>query len=58
MHQEKLKSKFLGCLVGAAIGDGLGSWRQGRRMARREEIEFLAKTLEQLTYTDDTHMTI
>ena len=58
MHQEKLKSKFLGCLVGAAIGDGLGSWRQAKRMARREEIELLAEKLEQLTYTDDTHMTI
>jgi poly(ADP-ribose) glycohydrolase ARH3 len=58
MHQEKLKLKFLGCLVGAAIGDGLGSWREGRRIARREEIELLAEKLEQLTYTDDTHMTI
>lgn len=58
MYQEKLKSKFLGCLVGAAVGDGLGSWREGRRRANRKEIELLAENLEQLTYTDDTHMTI
>jgi len=58
MHQEKLKSKFLGCLVGAAIGDGLAAWREGKRMAKREEIELLAEKLEQLTYTDDTHMAI
>jgi len=53
-----LKPKFLGCLVGVAVGDGLGAWREGRRMAQRGEIESLAKKLESLTYTDDTHMTI
>lgn len=58
MYKEKLKSKFPGCLVGAAIGDGLGSWWEGRGMTRREEIELLTERLEQLTYTDDTHMTI
>ncbi|MCK4387170.1 MAG: ADP-ribosylglycohydrolase family protein [Dehalococcoidia bacterium] len=58
MYKEKLKSKLPGCLVGAAIGDGLGSWWEGRGMIRREEIEFLTERLEQLTYTDDTHMTI
>jgi len=58
MHREKLKSKFLGCLVGAAIGDGLGAWREGRGMTKREKIELLLQRLEQLTYTDDTHMTI
>jgi len=58
MYKEKLKSKLPGCLVGAAIGDGLGSWWEGRGMAKREEIELLTERLEQLTYTDDTHMTI
>jgi len=54
----KLKSKFFGCLVGAALGDGLGAWREGRRMAKIEEIASLAEKAELLTYTDDTHMTI
>jgi len=58
MPGEGLKSEFCGCLVGAAIGDGLGAWREGRGIAEIEEIEHLGEKLEQLTYTDDTHMTI
>lgn len=58
MHKGKLKSKFLGCLIGAAIGDGLGAWREGRRIAKKEDIESLAERVEKLAYTDDTHMTI
>ena len=58
MYKQNLKLKFLGCLIGAAIGDGLGAWREGRTMAKKEEIESLAERLEQLAYTDDTHMTI
>jgi poly(ADP-ribose) glycohydrolase ARH3 len=58
LSKEKLRSKFLGCLVGTAIGDALGAGREGRGMARAEDIAFLADRLEQLTYTDDTHMTI
>jgi poly(ADP-ribose) glycohydrolase ARH3 len=57
-HKVKLKSKFLGCLVGTAIGDALGARREGRGMSRGEDIVSLAKKLEQLIYTDDTHMTI
>ena len=40
------------------MGDGLGAWREGREMAKREEVELLTEKLEQLIYTDDTHMTI
>lgn len=58
MHKGKLKSKFLGCLIGAAIGDGLGAWREGRRMAEKEDIASLAERVEELAYTDDTNMTI
>jgi len=57
-HKAKLKSKFLGCLVGTAIGDSLGARREGRGMSRSEDIISLAEKLEQLIYTDDTHMTI
>ncbi|PIP48744.1 MAG: hypothetical protein COX14_03055 [Chloroflexi bacterium CG23_combo_of_CG06-09_8_20_14_all_45_10] len=58
MHKGRLKSKFLGCLIGAAIGDGLGAWREGRRIAEKEDIASLAERVEELAYTDDTHMTI
>ena len=58
MHEGKLKSKFLGCLIGTAIGDSLGARREGRGMSRSEDIVSLAEKLEQLIYTDDTHMTI
>jgi len=44
--------------VGAAIGDGLGAWREGRGIARKGEIESLTEKLKSLIYTDDTHMTI
>jgi poly(ADP-ribose) glycohydrolase ARH3 len=54
----KLELKFLACLVGAAIGDALGARREGRGMSRSEDIVSLAEKLEQLIYTDDTHMTI
>ena len=58
VHKGKLKLKFLGCLVGMAIGDALGARREGRGMSRSEDIVSLAEKLEQLIYTDDTHMTI
>ena len=58
MHKGKLKSKFLGCLVGTAIGDALGAGREGMGMSRSEDIVSLAEKLGQLIYTDDTHMTI
>jgi len=58
VYKGKLKLKFLGCLVGMAIGDALGAGWEGRGMSRSEDIVSLAEKLEQLIYTDDTHMTI
>jgi poly(ADP-ribose) glycohydrolase ARH3 len=58
MHKGKRKLKFLGCLIGTAIGDALGARREGRGMSGSEDIVSLAEKLEQLIYTDDTHMTI
>ncbi|MDI6815517.1 MAG: ADP-ribosylglycohydrolase family protein [Dehalococcoidales bacterium] len=58
MQGEKLRSKFLGCLLGVAIGDALGACREGREMAQEGEIDYLIDKLGWLTYTDDTHMTI
>jgi len=58
VYKGKLKLKFMGCLVGTAIGDALGARREGGGMSRSEDIVSLAEKLEQLIYTDDTHMTI
>jgi poly(ADP-ribose) glycohydrolase ARH3 len=58
VNKEKLRSKFLGCLMGTAIGDALGARREGKGMSKTEDIVSLAEKLEQLIYTDDTHMTI
>jgi poly(ADP-ribose) glycohydrolase ARH3 len=58
VHKGKLKLKFLGCLLGTAIGDALGAGWEGQGMSRSEDIVSFAARLEQLIYTDDTHMTI
>jgi poly(ADP-ribose) glycohydrolase ARH3 len=58
VYKGELRLKFLGCLVGAAIGDAVGAGWEGRRMSRSEDIVSLTDRLEQLIYTDDTHMTI
>jgi len=58
VHKVKLELKFLGCLVGTAVGDALGAGWEGRGMFRSEDIVSLAERAEQLIYTDDTHMTI
>jgi poly(ADP-ribose) glycohydrolase ARH3 len=55
---EKHRSKFLGSLVGAALGDAVGASWEGHRMAAEEEIEQITMIRDTLRYTDDTHMTI
>lgn len=54
----KFKLKFLGCMVGTAIGDALGAGWEGGEMFKSEDIASLTERLGQLIYTDDTHMTI
>lgn len=58
VDSKQLKRKFLGCLIGAALGDAVGAFWEGRRMAAEEEIKQIAGTQDTLRYTDDTHMTI
>lgn len=58
MYKGKLKLRFMGCLVGTAIGDALGARQEGGGMSRSKDIVSLAEKLGQLIYTDDTHMTI
>jgi poly(ADP-ribose) glycohydrolase ARH3 len=58
MDEQILKSKFLGALIGTAIGDALGAPFEGYPEVEAEEIEAVADRQEVLTYTDDTHMMI
>lgn len=47
-----LRSKFVGCLVGSAVGDALGSAFEGFRFSKVEGEVFFGR------WTDDTHMMI
>lgn len=58
MTEQILKEKFLGTLVGTAVGDSLGAPFEGRYQVSPQEIEAEAQRQEVLTYTDDTHMMI
>ena len=58
LDKKELRSKFLGCLLGTAIGDALGARREGGGMCTGDDILSLADKLQQLVYTDDTHMMI
>lgn len=58
VYREQMEKKFLGSLLGAAIGDALGASREGHALASQRELEAMPKILRPLRYTDDTHMTI
>ena len=58
MDEEVLKSKFLGSLVGTAVGDAVGAGFEGWPMVEPEAVEAVADRRDVLTYTDDTHMMI
>ncbi len=58
MNKQALKSKFLGALLGTAIGDSLGAPFEGSGGVSPEEVARTAERQKLLTYTDDTHMTI
>jgi len=59
MGDSKLgRKKFLGSLVGAALGDAIGASREGHRIAAEREIRNMVRISHTLRYTDDTHMTI
>jgi poly(ADP-ribose) glycohydrolase ARH3 len=54
----QLRHKFLGSLLGVALGDAIGASREGHRMAAQHETGLVDLTSGSLRYTDDTHMTI
>ncbi|MFC1979284.1 ADP-ribosylglycohydrolase family protein [Chloroflexota bacterium] len=53
-----LKSKFLGSLVGAAVGDAVGAAFEGSYVVNIEDIQTTVEGQNVLAYTDDTHMMI
>jgi len=58
MGEEILRAKFLGSMVGIAVGDAVGAGFEGRRAVESGVIESMADQRELLVYTDDTHMMI
>lgn len=58
MEASEIREKFVGSLLGAALGDALGASWEGHRMATQREMEELREVPGPLVYTDDTHMTI
>ena len=53
-----LKSKFIGSLVGTAVGDGLGASLEGAHLVEPDQVLALGAERLRLIYTDDTHMAI
>lgn len=58
MDSGQIKKKFLGSLLGAALGDAVGASWEGHRLAEEPEIKLTTSLRGLLRYTDDTHMTI
>lgn len=58
MVEGDLRSKFLGSLIGTAVGDAVGAGFEGKPAVEPEAIESLVEGRELLAYTDDTHMMI
>lgn len=58
VDSEQIRKKFLGSLVGVAIGDALGASWEGHRMVAEDETQLISSISHPLRYTDDTHMTI
>jgi len=56
--RELVRKKFLGSLLGAALGDAIGASWEGHPMAAEQEIRHLLRISHTLRYTDDTHMSI
>ena len=58
MDSEQVRKKFVGSLLGAALGDAVGASWEGYWMAGKQVIEVATRLRDVLRYTDDTHMTI
>jgi poly(ADP-ribose) glycohydrolase ARH3 len=58
MEKETLRPKFLGSLIGTAVGDALGAGFEGHLWVDQAEVYAEAERRHILIYTDDTHMMI
>lgn len=56
--ETELADRFRGALVGTAVGDALGAPMEGRNKVSADYLSSLDSTPPNLTYTDDTAMTI
>ncbi len=58
MDTQRLRSKFIGSMLGTAVGDGLGAGFEGLRNFTEEQVRDIGDRRKVLRYTDDTHMMI
>jgi poly(ADP-ribose) glycohydrolase ARH3 len=56
--RESLRDRFRGALVGTAVGDALGAPFEGHAQVPTSDLETLEHDPPNLTFTDDTAMTI
>ncbi len=57
-NYDAMRDKFLGCMLGLALGDALGAPFEGAGVADAGQVWAAAKHSSHLRYTDDTHMAI
>ncbi len=55
---DLLRKRFAGSLLGAALGDAVGTSREGQPIVDEDEVERAIPRSGPLQYTDDTHMVI
>lgn len=58
MDTDTLCNKFLGSLVGTAVGDAIGAGFEGLQGFNEDQVRAVAERRKVLRYTDDTHMMI
>ncbi|NQT74535.1 MAG: ADP-ribosylglycohydrolase family protein [Chloroflexi bacterium] len=58
MDTDTLCNKFLGSILGTAIGDSVGAGFEGLQGFTEDQVHAVAERRKVLRYTDDTHMMI
>ncbi len=57
-NHDAMRDKFLGCMLGLALGDALGAPFEGAGLTDAGQVWTAAGHSSHLRYTDDTHMAI